>query len=148
MCVIVRRAITLDAEDIFAIEKVTFSDPWSVQNIKNDIANPVACYWVATIEAKIVGYVGMWNVVGEGQLTNLAISKDFQRQGIASMLLRAVIEYAHKLDMEFIMLEVRASNEAAKFLYQKFNFQEIAVRTGYYTLPKEDALVMKYSLMA
>ncbi|OOB78351.1 MAG: ribosomal-protein-alanine N-acetyltransferase [Epulopiscium sp. Nuni2H_MBin001] len=139
----IRRATTIDAQEIYEIEHNSFSDPWSLQNIKNDITNPVSCYFVASINANIVGYIGLWNVVGEGQITNLAVSKEYQRQGIANELVSAVVEYSINQQMEFILLEVRASNEAAQSLYKRFEFTQIATRVNYYTLPKEDAIIMK-----
>ncbi len=98
------------------------------------------------MQSKVIGYIGMWNVIGEGQVTNLAVHKNYRHQGIAKLLVSSMVEYATQQDMEFIILEVRKSNELAQSLYKQFGFDEISTRKGYYSLPKEDAVIMRLNV--
>ena len=90
----------------------------------------------------VVGFTGMWVVVDEGHITNIAVRKLYQRQGIGELLLISLIDLATELNARFLALEVRASNVAAQSLYGKYGFSQVGVRRGYYTDNHEDALLM------
>ncbi|OON98546.1 MAG: ribosomal-protein-alanine N-acetyltransferase [Epulopiscium sp. Nele67-Bin004] len=139
----IRRAINIDANQIFGIETQCFSVPWTLNSIKADLKNPIAYYWVAVIDTKIVGYIGLWNVVGEGQITNVAVSPTARGQGVAQALINHMIQFACEKEMTEIMLEVRASNHVARYIYEKLGFKQLSVRKNYYTNPREDAINMK-----
>ncbi|OOB76954.1 MAG: ribosomal-protein-alanine N-acetyltransferase [Epulopiscium sp. Nuni2H_MBin003] len=142
----IRQATIFDVEQIHDIEKQCFSQPWSLKDIYADLVSPVATYFVATIDNSIVGYIGFWNVVGEGQLTNLAVKTEARGMGIANQLIKKVIDQAKIHSGEYITLEVRQSNHIASHLYKKYDFKEIAVRKAYYKEPTEDATIMKLNL--
>jgi len=90
----------------------------------------------------ILGFAGMWVMADEAHITNIAVRKQYQRQGIGERLLISIIDFATKLKADFITLEVRASNTVAQSLYQKYGFTQVGVRPGYYTDNREDALLM------
>ncbi len=90
----------------------------------------------------ILGFAGVWIMADEVHLTNIAVRKQYQRQGIGEQLLLSVIDLAAERKADFITLEVRVSNTAAQRLYQKYGFTQVGVRTGYYTDNREDALIM------
>jgi ribosomal-protein-alanine N-acetyltransferase len=90
----------------------------------------------------VLGFAGMWVAADEAHITNIAVRKHYQRQGIGELLLISLIERAMKLKANIITLEVRASNTPAQSLYHKYGFTQVGVRPGYYTDNREDALLM------
>ncbi len=143
----IRRAIPLDATCLHELEVKSFTQPWSLNDFKNDLVNPIASYWVANDGGKIVGYIGLLNIVGEGHITTLAVSKEYRNTGIAKSLLQTLIHYSLEQKMLFIILEVRISNIVALNLYKNLGFIELSKRKNYYKLPNEDAIVMKLNLI-
>lgn len=133
-------ATTDDVEDIANIEKSSFSTPWSENAIRESM-NVGTTFYVARFKNKIVGYMGLSKVVGEGYVTNIAVLPEHRRLGIGEKILRHVIDNS-KDDLEFISLEVRISNNAAISLYEKFDFQRVGLRKRFYTNPTEDAIIM------
>ncbi len=90
----------------------------------------------------VVGFAGMWFMVDEAHLSNIAVRNSCRRQGVGEHLLIGVIEQAVLEEAQFVTLEVRASNEEAKMLYRKYGFVEVGVRRNYYSDNKEDAVLM------
>jgi ribosomal-protein-alanine N-acetyltransferase len=90
----------------------------------------------------ILGFASIWVMADEAHLTNIAVRKQLQRQGIGELLLISIMDLAAELKAEFITLEVRVSNISAQRLYQKFGFNQVGTRPGYYTDNREDALLM------
>lgn len=142
----IRKATELDLEGIYTIEECSFSKPWSKESMKKDLANPIATYFVAEEAGQIKGYIGVWNVMSEGQVTNVAVEQNARGRGIGQKLVSALVEHAKEIELEMILLEVRRSNEVAKRVYSKAGFEEIAVRKNYYSSPKEDAIMMSLIL--
>ncbi len=90
----------------------------------------------------IKGFVGMWIMVDEAHIINLAVREVCRGKGIGELLLIASIDMAYKLKASVVTLEVRASNTTAQNLYTKYGFNKVGVRRGYYTDNKEDAFIM------
>ncbi|WP_300385635.1 ribosomal protein S18-alanine N-acetyltransferase [Clostridium sp.] len=134
-----------DTDGIFEISNMSFKLPWSIESIKSEIDNPLAKYVVAKdIETnKVLGFIGIWVVLGEGDITNIAVHPDFRKLGIGEKLLSSMISLCDSLDCNIINLEVRKSNLPAISLYEKFGFFKIGLRKGYYD-NKEDAILMQY----
>lgn len=140
---IIRQAEEKDIKGIELLEIECFSSPWSYESLKKDICeNNLALYLVAEVENKVVGYIGIWDIVDEGHITNVAVSKAYRRRHIGAALIKTMIEVTEEAGILSHTLEVRKSNEAAKNLYKQFGFQEIAVRPGYYEDNGEDAILM------
>ncbi len=127
--------------EIDEIDKTCFSNPWSLKSLQTELENPIANYYVALCDKKVVGYGGYWWVFFEGEITNIAVHKNYRRKGIASRILEAMIKNCVETDTTAIHLEVRVSNENAIALYKKFGFKEDGIRPKYYD-NKEDALLM------
>lgn len=90
----------------------------------------------------IVGFAGIWVLADEAHLTNIAVRKRYQHQGIGELLLIAIIELTKEMKADFITLEVRASNTTAQSLYQKYGFTQVGLRRAYYTDNREDGILM------
>ena len=133
-----------DVNGVFNISNACFSMPWSIESIEGEINNPLAKYIVARDEDSnlVVGFVGIWIVVGEGSITNIAVHPDYRKQGIGAKLLESLINLCTHFDCSLINLEVRASNYPAQNLYEKYGFVVDGLRKGYYEDNKEDAILM------
>ncbi len=132
--------------DLADMESAAFSRPWSYDSLAEELQNPLAVFYVAEdVEAEsAVGYVGMHHILDEGYITNLVVHPGRRREGIASALIKEIIEYAEHHDLKRVTLEVRVSNARAIALYEKFGFEKDGVRPDFYDSPKEDAAI--YSL--
>jgi [ribosomal protein S18]-alanine N-acetyltransferase len=99
-------------------------------------------------EEYISGFVGMWIMVDEVHIINLAVREKKRGQGIGELLLIASIDMAAKLRASLVTLEVRASNRVAQNLYTKYGFNQVGIRKGYYTDNKEDAWIMTTDIIS
>ena len=129
-----------DVKDIANIENNSFSTPWSEKAIRESM-DAGTIFYVACLNNKIVGYMGLSKIVGEGYVTNIAVLPEYRRLGIGEKILGYVIDNT-KAELEFISLEVRVSNIAAISLYEKFGFERTGLRKRFYTNPQEDAIIM------
>jgi len=131
---------TEDARVLAELDVLCFAVPWSEKSFLEEANNPIARYFVAKDEEKIVGYGGIWLVSGEGQITNIAVHPDSRKKGIASAILEELIKSAE--GCEQIFLEVRESNTAAISLYEKHGFKKCGVRKNFYHSPTENGIIM------
>ena len=113
--------------------------PWTFDQTFADLLREETVYYLAFSEdQKVLGFLALSVVMDEIEITNIAVAKAYQSQGIASLLLKQLTELDGK-----IFLEVRASNEQARKLYEKFEFEVYYQRKAYYQNPQEDAILMK-----
>ena len=104
---------------IAQLEKLCFSDPWSENSISSELNNRLS-YWLVAIEGgEVAGYIGSQSVLGESDMMNVAVHPDHRRKGIAEALVLALCADLKARDNVCLTLEVRASNEPAKALYEK-----------------------------
>lgn len=132
------------ANGVYELSKECFAIPWTLESINNELNNPLAKYVIAQdlSTGEVVGFVGVWIIAGEGDITNIAVSSKYRKLGIASNLLIKLFDVCKTFNCEDITLEVRASNIPAQNLYKKFNFKEEGIRKGYYSDNGEDAIIM------
>ena len=141
------RADDLDA--VLAIERASFSMPWSRGAFLYEIQqNRVARCWVMRDEGEVVGYLCLWEVADEVHITNIAVRPDRRRRGLARTLLGGLLDEARQRHLRQVVLEVRPSNTEARTLYESFGFRVVGRRRGYYYDTGEDALVMEADLQA
>jgi ribosomal-protein-alanine N-acetyltransferase len=129
-------------DKIAALEKECFAIPWSKKSFEDELKNKLAIYFAAVDNDEVIGYMGMWHVVNEGHITNVAVSPKHRKKHIASTLLETAIAEAKKLNMLGLTLEVRKSNTPALSLYKKFGFKPEGIRKEYYEDNREDAIIM------
>ncbi|WP_295514794.1 ribosomal protein S18-alanine N-acetyltransferase [Streptococcus sp. UBA632] len=112
--------------------------PWTKEQILSDMQQDNVDYFFVEVDKTAIGFLAIQQLVGELEITNIAVKKAHQGEGWGSQLL------AHLDHVDFpIFLEVRASNTLAQALYQKFGFEVIGKRQRYYHEPVEDAIIMK-----
>jgi [ribosomal protein S18]-alanine N-acetyltransferase len=90
----------------------------------------------------ISGFLGMWLMVDEAHIINIAVREAYRGKGIGELLLISGIDMATNLKASMVTLEVRVSNTIAQNLYAKYGFNNVGVRKKYYTDNNEDALIM------
>lgn len=127
---------------ILEIEKTTNSAPWSERSFRNELDHEHGIFLVGFLQGQIVAYGGVWLVVDEAHVTTIAIAEAERRKGIGSRLMVELLTRAQRAGMVCSTLEVRAGNEAAIRMYEKFGYTVTTTRKGYYPDNKEDAIVM------
>lgn len=128
------------------IEKACFSRAWSRDALESEIDNENALFLVAENEKEVLGYVGCIFVLGEGSITNVAVSPMFRRMGVGDALISALTQNAKEMNAQSLFLEVRKSNIAAQNLYKKHGFDACGLRKNFYRDPTEDAYIMRLLL--
>lgn len=138
--------VPADLNEVMGIERTSFRHPWSSNFFLEELQVACARSILAQINDRIVGYVLFWLLPQEIDVHNIAVHPGFRRQGIGQVLLRQVIEQAHRRDSSRVTLEVRVSNVAAQKLYESVGFVSQGLRKGYYSDDGEDALIMALQL--
>ena len=130
-------------DDIYAIEVECFADPWSVSALMYEVCEENSvCLMAVNENDDVVGHVSMRHIINEGHINNIAVTAVRRKNGVGSLLLEALLQEAVKREMIGLTLEVRASNEPAIKLYEKFGFIPEGCRKNYYFNPTEDAIIM------
>lgn len=135
-----------DLEEILAIERDSFTSPWSEELFAQELVNPISMILVARQNSNgrtaLAGYIVCWLVADELHIQRIAVRSDLRKRGVASLLLHEAIKYSAKAKLSKATLEVRSSNVAAIKFYEKFGFSVNGIRNGYYSDPLDDALIM------
>jgi len=133
-----------DVEKVIRIERAAYPYPWTVGNFNDSLDSGYSC-WLAEIDHQPAGYWIMMLAAGEGHILNCCVAPDWQGRGFGRLLVEHLIDTARSHGTECLFLEVRPSNTAAVFLYQRLGFETIALRRNYYPADQgsEDALVMR-----
>lgn len=125
------------------LERQCFSAPWSENAIRSELTNPLSLWVVAVDGQTVAGYVGSQSVMGEADMMNLAVATKYRRSGVGRQLVDCLVEHLRDNKVSCITLEVRASNDPAKTLYESCGFTQVGCRPNYYSNPKEDALILR-----
>ncbi|MBP2655750.1 MAG: RimI3 [Firmicutes bacterium] len=132
-----------DIDAVTNIENKSFAVPWSRAAFEAEIIdNDLARYLVMEVAGLVVAYAGMWIILDEAHVTNVAVLPEYRSQGLGHKLLEALVSYAREFRAVCMTLEVRESNLPARRLYQDLGFAVRGRRRQYYTDTQEDALIM------
>lgn len=140
--VAVRRMNLGDVDGVLQVEVQSFPTPWSRQAFVDEMNHELSYYLVLVQAGQIIGYAGMWLIVDEAHITNVAVLPEYRGQKLGELLMSSMVEHAKNRGAASMTLEVRVSNDIAKGLYEKFGFKPNGLRKNYYADTKEDALVM------
>jgi ribosomal-protein-alanine N-acetyltransferase len=141
-----RRMAARDLDAVMAIENAVYTHPWTRGNFTDSLDSGYHC-WLMECSGTIVGYCVVAIAADEAHLLNLSVAAGWQRRGLGSLLLQWVRRLVEEAAAQRIFLEVRVSNAAARALYARAGFREIATRRDYYPAlaGREDALVLEFT---
>ncbi|QIB70406.1 ribosomal protein S18-alanine N-acetyltransferase [Aminipila butyrica] len=140
---IIRSAQEDDVQEMAGLDRVCFADPWSEESFAYELKlNQRAFYIAAEIEGRLVGYAGLWAILDEGHITNVAVAPEYRRKGIGRALVTSLMEVAEENGLTSFTLEVRESNLPAQKLYTELDFKPAGIRKGYYHDNGENAVIM------
>ena len=135
---------TDDIEKVVEIEAEAYGEHhWSKSSFYDEMQNNLAKYYVAkTTDGELVAYAGTWHIIDEGHITTIAVKKSHMRKHIGEALIVKILEDCYTAGIKYLTLEVRVSNVPAIGLYNKYGFNSLGTRKGYYQDNNEDALIM------
>lgn len=140
---IIRFGEEKDLPEMSEIEKECFNIPWTFDALSYDMLdNHMAVYFVAETDGKVVGYIGIWRILDECHINNVAVKPQYRRNHIGSALIERLLDYCKIENLNSQTLEVRQSNVPAIGLYSKFGFTSAGIRKGYYEDNGENAVIM------
>ena len=131
-----------DLDEVARLEAEVFTQPWSLESFMIEVQTPNHIYLVAEDCGKILGYCGLWEVAGEGQITNVCVAPEHRGKNVGTQMLEELLNRALEQKVGAITLEVRVSNEPAIRLYEKLGFELAGIRKNFYSHPNEDAKIM------
>lgn len=154
---IIRRMTPEDLPGVLTVERACFTEPWSEASYRAALLQPYTTYYVAeavvadlvpaegtrsltAAGSRIIATCGLYNLAGEGELTNVAVLPGWRGLGISRRLLERLFEESED-EIGDYTLEVRAGNLPAIRLYESFGFTAEGRRPGFYDRPREDALI-------
>lgn len=140
----VRPATAADIPAVSAIEQAVFADPWTMSAFY-PLLSPHSL--VAVAGAEVEGYIFARAIGDEGEILNVAVRETSRRKGLGRLLLDTVLDEFRKRGVQMVYLEVRASNAAGQAFYEKLGFSQVGRRRGYYSHPREDALILARELV-
>ncbi len=144
----IRKMVLEDIERICVIEEECFPSPWKAESFVNELTtNKLAIYYVIEESGVIAGYLGVWNILDEGHITNVAVSPSFRGKGYGVALVNHLKEESLSNDVKWLTLEVRVGNAPAIGLYEKLGFEVQGIRKKYYQDNGEDAMIMWCTLV-
>jgi ribosomal-protein-alanine N-acetyltransferase len=138
-----------DLDSVLEIEHLSFPHPWRRTTFIGELANyPISIPFgiIHRSNDRLVGYIILWFIQEEVQISNFALHPDFRKKGVGKAVLCDILDKVTKEGAEEIFLEVRPSNHGARSLYEKLGFKILGVRKNYYQSPVEDALIMGKNL--
>lgn len=139
---IIRPMRKTDIDEVHRVEVDCFSDPWSKKSLMDELKNNMARYLVAELNGEIVGYIGVWLIIDEGHITNVAVHSSHRGLKIGDRLVEEMVKLCKSEGITSMTLEVRTSNIVAQNLYKKYGFKMAGIRKEYYSDNKEDAIIM------
>lgn len=142
MQVQIRKMTQKDVSQAAALEAANFSMPWSEAAFYEQLEKNNAIYMVAEKDDRIIGLCGLTESFGEADICNVSVDRDYQNRGVATTMLRDLMEEGSRKGIHAYTLEVRAGNAAAIHLYEKLGFMREGLRRGFYEHPREDAVIM------
>ncbi|MFD1929616.1 ribosomal protein S18-alanine N-acetyltransferase [Sporosarcina siberiensis] len=146
--ILYREMVAEDIPAVVGIEEEAFPTPWTTEIFEHEMnGNEYAYYVVAEVDNEVIGHMGMWIVLDECHITNVAVREHMRGNGIGEGLMRECMDFCKELAVRTMTLEVRLTNSTAQNLYRKLGFQDGGIRKNYYSDDHEDALVMWVELI-
>ena len=128
---------------VIDVELRAYEFPWTL-GIFGDCLRAGYCCWSLLLGEQLIGYGIMVVILDEAHILNICVDPAYQRRGYAQRILDQLMQLAVRHHASIVFLEVRPTNLAARHLYTRNGFSQIALRRGYYPARegREDALVL------
>ena len=142
---VIRPMASADLDGLMQIEEYSFPTPWKRHMYEHDlVSNKFSRFFVICDRASgdLLAYSGTWFIYEEAHVGTVATKHECRGCRLAEQLLAYTALQADLEGLEYMILEVRVSNEAARRLYERLGFRQVGVRRGYYTDTREDALLL------
>ncbi len=141
------RPISIESLDqILTLDRLCFGGLWSANSYHRELTNENSHFLAVNVDhsldAKTIGFGCFWSILDEAHITLLGIHPDYQGQGLGQLLLKSMLDRAREIEMARATLEVRASNQGAIHIYEKFGFETVGRRKKYYQDNDEDGIIM------
>lgn len=137
-----REMLVEDLDQVVDIEQNLFSVPWTKKGFLTYLMKKDTMFFVVEEKERILGYCSMMTVLDEGDILNVAVRSDRQKEGIGQFLVDSMLRMAEMQGIRLVHLEVRQGNGIARRLYQRLGFKEDGLRRDYYENPVENAVLM------
>ena len=137
-----REMLTEDLDQVYEIEKKLFSEPWTKEGFFAFLTKDNTMFFVIEEKGVILGYCSMQTVLDEGDVLNVAVRSDRQKEGIGYFMVDSMLKMAQMSGIHLVHLEVREHNDTARRLYKRLGFVEDGLRKNYYSDPIENAVLM------
>ena len=133
-----------DIDRVYEIECASFNKPWTRASFVSEVTNNICARYVVIVEnGRVVGYGGMWLIIDEAHVNNIAVDPACRSRGYGRLLMKELMRVAYNaLEICKMTLEVRVTNDEAIKLYTSMGFEVAGTRKGYYDDTGEDAYVM------
>ena len=142
LTILVRPMTVEDISAVVEIEKESFTTPWTPHAFRLEMRNSLAVYKVVEVDGRVAAYGGMWLILDEGHVTNIAVHPDFRGRHLGRKIMEVLMDEARQRKLLRMTLEVRKQNHVAIALYKDLGFLLAGIRPGYYQDTGEDALIM------
>lgn len=139
---IFREMLVEDLDQVMEIEEDLFSVPWTREGFLTYLMKKDTMFFVVEEKEKILGFCSMMTVLDEGDILNVAVRKERQKEGIGQFLVDSILRMADLQGIRLVHLEVREGNQTARRLYERLGFKEDGLRRDYYEDPVENAVLM------
>ena len=139
---IFREMLVEDLDQVMEIEEDLFSVPWTREGFLTYLMKKDTMFFVVEEKERILGYCSMMTVLDEGDILNVAVRRDRQKEGIGQFLVDSILRMADLQGIRLVHLEVREGNQTARRLYERLGFKEDGLRRNYYEDPVENAVLM------
>ncbi|MDP4091330.1 MAG: ribosomal protein S18-alanine N-acetyltransferase, partial [Bacillota bacterium] len=115
-------------DGILNVSMLSFPITWSRESFENELSNKYARYFTAVKDDVVVGFGGMWIIIDEAHITNIAVHPEFRGCGIGNQIMESLISLCGLENICGMTLEVRSSNYKAQNLYKKYGFVQEGLR--------------------
>jgi len=139
---------TADLDEVVRAEAEIYPYPWTQGNFADSLRSGYSCWVLRDADGVLQAYGIVMLALDEAHLLNLSVAREHQRRGLGWRTLEWIADVSRGHGARTMLLEVRPSNPAAIRLYDRYGFQRIGVRRGYYPAidGREDAIVMRVTL--
>lgn len=142
----IRRVRREDVADVAELERRIFTDAWSEQAILETLSQRQTMLLAAYEDKKLIGYLILYYVLEDGEIARIAVADSYRRQGVATLMLRELVDLCGDIGVSKLLLDVRESNTAAYTFYEECGFVRDGIRKNFYSDPVENGILMSLEI--